>query len=266
MLDQKFKQLTEFYSSAGIKTGCTVYVSADMGKLISSPHEDRLDLLWRHLSAIQAVIGDRGVIVVPTATTNLCNTQILFDPASTPSNGMGAFSEFVRVQPAAFRSFHPFWSVVALGYEAEQLVSDLSRHAFGYGSIWSRLIEKDCISLHLGVHPKRSFSVVHYIELLHGVPYRYTKEFAHPVLREEKRFIEKFYHFVCYENIDLIRDNNEKIYDWFSSNYKVHKMKFGRGNIWVYPMRDFFSSTSALLTKDIYSWLRKEPTVRPYLI
>jgi len=264
MLDEKLKFLEDFYHGAGVKAGCTVYVSADMGRLMTSPYESRVDLLWGHLNAIKSVIGDRGVIVVPAATLNLCNTQILFDPASTPSNGMGAFSEFVRTQAGAFRSFHPFWSVVALGYEADQLVSDISRHAFGYGSIWSRLIEKDCISLHLGVHPRRSFSVVHYIELLHGVPYRYTKEFAHPVLRGDKRLIEKFYHFVCYENIDLVRDKNEKIYEWFSSNHKVHQTKFGRSNIWAYPMRNFFASTSELFVKDVYSWLKKEPSKKPY--
>ena len=88
MLNKNFKHLRDFYSSAGLKTGCTVYVSADMGRLMSSPYEKRVDLLRGHLRAIKSVIGDRGVIVVPTATLNLCNTQILFDPASTPSDGM----------------------------------------------------------------------------------------------------------------------------------------------------------------------------------
>ena len=71
MLDNKFKQLEAFYSSAGLKTGSTVYVSADMGRLMSSPYEKRVDFLRGHLRAIKSVIGDRGVLVFLTASLNL---------------------------------------------------------------------------------------------------------------------------------------------------------------------------------------------------
>ena len=264
MTDQNFQSLTQFYSDSGIKHGSTVYVSADMGKMLSSATEDRRKLLWAHFDAIKSLIGEKGTIVVPTASLNLCNTDIVFNPETTPSSGMGAFSEFVRVQHGAVRSFHPFWSVAAVGYNACELVQDISRHAFGYNSIWTRLIENDCISLHLGVHPRFSFSLIHYIELLSGVPYRYTKEFIHPVFRNGEVSLEPFYHFACYKNADLNRDKNIRIYKWFESNFQVGEMNFSRGKIWCYPMDDFFSIVSRLFMQDIYCWLSTEPNIRPY--
>jgi aminoglycoside 3-N-acetyltransferase len=53
-----------------------------------------------------------------------------FDPASTPSAGMGAFAEYVRTRPAARRSGHPQSSFAALGPAAAAAMSvhDLDCH------------------------------------------------------------------------------------------------------------------------------------------
>jgi aminoglycoside 3-N-acetyltransferase len=53
-----------------------------------------------------------------------------FDPASTPSAGMGEFAEYVRTRPGAFRSAHPQSSFAALGSEAAACMSvhDLDCH------------------------------------------------------------------------------------------------------------------------------------------
>jgi aminoglycoside 3-N-acetyltransferase len=46
-----------------------------------------------------------------------------FDPASTPSAGMGAFAEYVRTRPGARRSAHPQSSFAALGPNAAACTS-----------------------------------------------------------------------------------------------------------------------------------------------
>ena len=41
-------------------------------------------------------MGDNYSIFVPTATLNLCNTKIPFDPQNSPSHNMGPFAEYLR--------------------------------------------------------------------------------------------------------------------------------------------------------------------------
>jgi aminoglycoside 3-N-acetyltransferase len=183
---------------------------------------------------------------------------------TTPSHQMGAFTEFVRLQQGARRSFHPFWSLAGFGRHAGELVDDVSRHSFGMGSVWSRLIEADALNLHIGIQPRLSISAIHHIELVCGVPYRYTKEFKHPVRRGDHVAVEPFYHFVCYRDCDIVRDKNRRIFDNFAATGAVSERPFGRGTIWSFPLTGFYKSTRQFLSRDLYAWCEREPSLRPY--
>lgn len=93
--------------------------------------------------ALTGVLGPHGTLVVPTFTpeNSLTSSAHLagiaglsaseaaafrarmpaFDPATTPSQGMGALAEAVRTAPGAVRSDHPQTSFAALGKDAERL-------------------------------------------------------------------------------------------------------------------------------------------------
>lgn len=93
-----------------------------------------------YLEAIQNVIGKSGTLVVPTFNFSFAAGEP-YDPAQTPSKGMGVFSEFIRLQPGAMRSQHPMQSIAAIG----QFASDLTRRdtlsAFDPGSAFERMLE-----------------------------------------------------------------------------------------------------------------------------
>jgi aminoglycoside 3-N-acetyltransferase len=102
--------------------------------------------------ALRAAIGPSATLVVPTETTlnslssdaflaataEFTETELAahiaampgFDPASTPSQGMGALAEEVRTTPGAVRSAHPQSSFAALGPRAADCVGghELSCH------------------------------------------------------------------------------------------------------------------------------------------
>jgi hypothetical protein len=87
-----------------------------------------------------------------------------FDPATTPSEGMGALAEYIRTMPEAVRSGHPQTSFAALGARA----ADCTRgHAlgcrFGESSPLGWLHRQDAAVLLLGVGYE-AFSAFHLAE------------------------------------------------------------------------------------------------------
>jgi aminoglycoside 3-N-acetyltransferase len=125
------------------------------------------------LEALRAVT-EPATLVVPTQTTrnSLTSRAFLadihgldddqqarhiarmpgFDPASTPSQGMGLLAECLRTHPDAVRSSHPQVSFAALGPQAQACVAvhDLDCH-LGERSPLAWLEEMDADVLLLGV-------------------------------------------------------------------------------------------------------------------
>lgn len=129
-----------------------------------------------YLEAIQAVIGPEGTLVVPTFNFGFAKGEP-FDPSQTPSQGMGAFSEYVRQQPAARRTLHPMQSVAAIGRYAADLAGRDTLSAFDPGSAFERMLELGFKLLLLGAD-SRATSMFHYCEQRANVPYRYWKDFT----------------------------------------------------------------------------------------
>jgi aminoglycoside 3-N-acetyltransferase len=126
------------------------------------------------LGALQDVAGPAATLVVPTQTAgnSLSSNEFRaatagldagqrarfiaampgFDPAATPSSGMGAFAEHVRTRLSARRSGHPVSSFAALGPRADACVSvhDLDCH-LGERSPLRWLYDADAAILLLGV-------------------------------------------------------------------------------------------------------------------
>jgi aminoglycoside 3-N-acetyltransferase len=126
------------------------------------------------LGALRVVAGPGATLVVPTETSlnSLTSRAFLaatagldadertayvatmpgFDPATTPSDEMGAFAEYVRTRPASRRSSHPQVSFAALGPKAGDCTSvhDLNCH-LGERSPLRWLYDADAAILLLGV-------------------------------------------------------------------------------------------------------------------
>lgn len=114
-----------------------------------------------------------------------------YDPRRTPSQGMGAFSEFVRQLPQARRTMHPMQSLAVVGLYAEEFSRLDTPSAFDTGSAFERMLDLDFKLLLLGADVQ-AVSIVHYSEQRARVPYRYWKDFSGVVSVEvENGWIEE---------------------------------------------------------------------------
>ena len=259
-------ELRECNRNLGIKNGNTIYVTGNVSRLARSKLK-KADILDALLLSFQSSIGDSGTIFAPSASMNLCNTNIVFDLDNTPSHEMGAFSEYLRQCKNSIRSFHPFWSICGVGNDAN-ILRNVSRHSYGVGSPWSRFLKHNTRQVNIGVHPSKAVTLIHHLEVITGVPYRYTKEFIHPVKRGDGVFKEPFYMSVMYAKSDIKKRIalNEHYFEIMDQKdmLKETTNKSTGIKIWSFKMQDFYDVALDYFINDIYNYLEYPPKIRPY--
>ncbi len=137
--------------------------------------------LGMYLETLLETIGPQGTLAVPTFNFAFARGEA-YDPNTTPSAGMGAFSEYVRQQPQALRTPHPMQSLAVMGRYAQDLASRDTLSAFDPGSAFERLLQLNFKLLLLGAD-ERAISMLHYSEQRFQAPYRYWKDFSGKIWR-----------------------------------------------------------------------------------
>jgi len=264
--DNLINDLTECFHNVGIKNGDTVYTTGNASRLARS-RVGKEDILAALYKSFNIVIGSSGNLFAPSASMNLCNTEIVFDIKETPSHEMGAFSEYLRKTENSVRSFHPFWSICGVGPKSSFL-KHVSRHSYGAGSPWSHFLNLDTKQVNIGVHPSKAVTLIHHLEVITGVPYRYTKEFMHPVKRGKDIVNEPFYMSVMYLQSDIKKRIalNEHYFEIMNQkNMLKETMHELTGiKIWSFKMQDFYEVALDHFVNDIYNYLEYPPEIRPY--
>jgi aminoglycoside 3-N-acetyltransferase len=150
--------------------------------------------------ALQEVVGPEGTVVMPThsyltdpatwhdpAVPEAWWPQIrqhlpAFDPALTPTRGMGAIVECFRHTPGLRRSSHPSVSFAARGSHSDTVVADHSLDDdLGEGSPLARVYDLDGQVLLLGVGHDNNTSL-HLAEYRAEFPRRRWEDQGSPVL------------------------------------------------------------------------------------
>jgi aminoglycoside 3-N-acetyltransferase len=257
--------ILDAYRSIGVEPGRVVYITGNFGRLGRYHINDKEELFKAHLTCLLELVGSQGTIVVPTHSWSLVRTNTVFDRHATPSE-TGPFSEYVRQQKSAIRQLHPYSSSTALGGGAGFLCQESSRHAYGPHTPFDRMVDQDALYISIGQSMEYSISLIHHLEFMMGVPYRYVKEFKHPCLVEDEITEELFYLYVTHHNCDIKRDQNKKILDHFKGLHVLRKSNLGRSFVEALSSREFYACTSTLMSRDLYVWLSEPPLSRPYQI
>jgi aminoglycoside 3-N-acetyltransferase len=175
MYDYDMKDLRTALRALEIGAGTCVFMQSAMksiGKINPDPFEDQFTAI---LEVILEVVGETGSLSVPTFNFRFCKGEV-FDYDNTPSDGNGAFSEFVRRDRRALRSPHPFHSFATIGNIAKSVAGSYAFSEFSEGSAFDLLLKNNVKTLFFGVDYVETFA--HVAEERAKVPYRYWKIFA----------------------------------------------------------------------------------------
>lgn len=209
-----------------------------------------------YLSALRQVIGPVGTIAVPAFNFAFAR-EGRYDPLNTPSDGMGAFSEYVRQQPGARRTLHPMQSLAVLGRYAEDLAARDTLSAFDPGSAFERMLELEFKLLLLGVDIWAA-SIIHFSEQRHNVPYRYWKNFRGQV-RTSEGWHEKTYRMFVRDlemNPQLTVDPVQKLLEERS---QWHSVSLNYGEIASCGLKEFTAAIDYFLSSDPWSLVTNRP-------
>lgn len=198
-------------------------------------------------AALGLSAGQEGTLAVPTFNFAFARGEA-YDPVTTPSEKMGAFSEAVRLLPQAKRTPHPLQSLAVVGHWAGDLAGRDTPGAFDPGSAFERMLELDFGLLLLGASVQ-AVSMVHYSEQRAGVPYRYWKTFSGRVKQPQGWELRSYRMFVrdlqLNPQLDLspIQHELQRLGLWRS-------VPINYGSISACKLRDFVCITDQLLAQD----------------
>jgi aminoglycoside N3'-acetyltransferase len=212
-----------------------------------------------YLEAIQDVIGPEGTLVVPAFNFGFARGE-RYDPGETPSQGMGAFSEYVRRLPGARRTLHPMQSVVILGRYVDDLSGRDTFSAFDPGSAFERMLELDFKLLLLGAD-SRAIAMFHYCEQRAKVPYRYWKDFTGEVRTPDGWQTRTYRMFVR----DLELDPQltlEPVVAYLEARGQWLSTWLNYGQITVCRLADFVAAADRFLADDPWSLVKNRPPMK----
>jgi len=209
---------------------------------------------------IKKKINPKGNIIVPTATYHLANKNVVYHK-NLKSYVMGVFSEYVRKQKNSFRSAHPLWSFSGTGEYAKKILSNVPPSAFGADSVFERLLDYDAYFVCLG-EPNNVIAMIHYIETIVGVPYRYNKEFYIKV-KSKGKITKKFCTLLVLFNPDKIeRDYNKKIIKILKRKKVFRILKFKKSKIYFCNYKYLIKILRSILIKNPKIWLKNEKIIQ----
>ena len=137
------------------------------------------------LDAILDVVGDRGLLM-PTFTDGYIDGYCNLDQTVSST---GVLTECFRKRSDTHQTLSAFFSFAVSGEVVNEVVNLKPKHAWGEGSLYEWMEQRDACFLLLGAHPTHC-SYLHRIEWLARdvVNYRFDKEFAGTLIREGLSF------------------------------------------------------------------------------
>ncbi len=212
-----------------------------------------LDIFYTFYEAIFNVIGEKGLLIVPTFTYSFCKGEI-FDVENSSSN-MGIFPETLRKMDGSLRTFDPIFSVCLHGNIGKIFPSGnyiISTECFGEGSIWDLMLKANAKICNFGLDSASTF--IHYVEKRLEVPYRYDKTFWGYSIFNKVKILHSVIYFVRDLKFepDFVKFHNIALERKYAQMQKV-----GRGIISLITCKDTFNVVKEVVEEDTYGLVKR---------
>ena len=147
------------------------------------------------IDALILVIGNEGTLIVPRFNFDFSTYGTPWDVRSTPSQ-MGIISEFTRKDPRSRKVFHPIYPFSIIGKHADELVKHRYKGGYSKDSIFNQLRVLDAKIIQID-NVYKSTTMIHHVEEMMEVDYKYRKDFTGYVIDENgRRYEDTFYLYV----------------------------------------------------------------------
>lgn len=188
----KIEVLAEIWKQTEVKQGDIILIHSSVKKLIATIRDSHslsitpADILESFILAV----GKNGTLLFPTFNFDFPKTRY-FDIRNTPSQ-MGALTNIALLDKRSIRTGHPIYSFAVIGANSNDFEGVNNKGGYDIESPFAILHRlKGKIGI-LGLDDQHSMTFYHYIEQMHGVNYRFNKQFQGEYidLQGEKKTVE----------------------------------------------------------------------------
>ena len=209
------------------------------------------------IDALIKVLGDEGTLIVPRFNFDFSTYGTTWDVRSTPSH-MGIISEFVRKDPRSRKVFHPIYPFSIIGKHADELVQHRYKGGYSKDSIFNQLLVLDAKIIQIDKVYK-STTIIHHVEEILKVDYKYYKNFTGYVIDENgKKYEDTFNLYVRKLDEGYVTDVLPigKILE-AEGIMKIDKI--GDSTVWYMKARDVYDCTVKAIQKNPHILCKKIP-------
>ncbi len=260
MISYTTKDLIRSLREVGVSAGDTVFLSARMytvGRLDAVRNSQ--EFCRAYLDAVFEVIGKSGTLVVPTYTRQVGLYGVPYIHETTPTTS-GMLNEFIRLQKGAVRSFHPIFSLTAIGAQADAICGKVGTSGFGAGSAYDHLFKNGGIALCLGFEYEDGHITTgaHYVATTYGVPYYYNKILDAEVYKNGEKSSKVFVLNVCYRKFKVRFDYLAYIEE-LRKRGLLRSSSLGASMLYACRLEDQLKVGYELLSDNVYAFLKGPP-------
>ncbi|WP_456390949.1 AAC(3) family N-acetyltransferase [Profundibacter sp.] len=165
------EELISDWRSSGVNEGDVLLVHSSVQRTCRRGYSPK-EIMQSFLDAV----GPDGTVLFPLFNFKFCSGDA-FDIRSSPSR-MGVMTEAARIHPDAVRTGHPAYSFAVIGARSNEFSGLFNHSGYGPDSPFAKLRDLNGKIAVLNLDGQHSMTFYHHVEEMHGVHYRYHKNFA----------------------------------------------------------------------------------------
>lgn len=241
------KDLEQALLSLNLSSGRPIMIHSALLAL-GRPEEINPKALPETLIGLFQKLFPCATLLVPTFTFQWCRGEP-FVLETTPSRGMGTFSEAIRKHRGSKRSPHALQSIAALGPHAARYTQEQPPSAFDPEGAFDRFLHDNGQLLCLGA-TFEALSLVHWAEEAMKVPYRYWKRFTGPYKDKKGSGLRTFHLYARNEKL-MPRVHLEPIARKLREKDQLRSIPFGHTALLSCNATEFADAALSLLHRDV---------------